>query len=227
MGNYNWFGETEKGQAERFGLQLFHFDSYKNAGDGASIIAAEMDRAEAYLSARFPTRLLQMLSQVPYELVISTGHSGASDFSTSLPALTGSLWNRAYVLDDTGCACGSVGPDSDSEVDFTWTAYDAGSLDDALTSDDQACYLRYEVDTSKLNLSSLGSLLSDYVCSILGHRLYVRGNEKWALVEKFDAEAQRKLSELADQSWLPPELRGVKFYKPMDQTFVPIKFLRG
>jgi hypothetical protein len=227
MSKMNWFGETEKGIADSFGLQLFHFDRHSNAGDGKAVIAAEMDRAEAYIMARLPARVLRMLKRMNGERVISPGNVGETDFSTVLPMVTGSAWNRAYRDDGIGCGCSTGVLDTLTEVDFTYASNTSGVLVDALTDEDQSVYVRYDVDQSSIVLASLGSALRDYVCSILGHRLYVRGNEQWKLVDKYDAEAQRKLTEMSEEDWLPPELRQVVFIRPLNPTFTTIRINRG
>ncbi len=108
------------------------------------------------------------------------------------------------------------------------------TLNDPLKSQDQVA-VTYEVDSASTDykVGSLSICAADGAAYLLASRLYPRASSKWEYLDMLNEQFTKKLESLQDQSWVPPELRLINFWKiiePVGDKKAGVKwgrFVRG
>jgi hypothetical protein len=85
-----------------------------------------------------------------------------------------------------------------------------------LDQDDEVV-VSYETDSENSNfrINSLAQCAADGAAYLLAARLYPRASSKWEYLETLNEQFTKKLASLQDESWIPPELRLMTFWKEL------------
>lgn len=87
-------------------------------------------------------------------------------------------------------------------------------LDNYTYNPDDNIYVSYDVDTSLIELNSLGSLVRDIVCCQLGSNLYSQNTDEWKLITRFCERAKEQLA-MIDEYYIPYEYKQFEWFKPL------------
>jgi len=228
---YNNFGLTTDDIKNAYiGTDFSDFDGGDDFGEAR--ITREMELSLNKITSRLGARTIRLLSFLPY-VQAQTRTDGADtkwDFPFN-PLLT-STNNKAYIMSknhDDDCPTVTI-PDSYAvsfTVGLSGSTY-VGSTAATFDPENQFIYFSFDVDQTTLNVPSLSSLLRDTVCCKLGFSLYAQGENQWSAVTNFCEESKEGLDLLTD-TWVPPELKALKWLKAPWSTpgmLVPIRILR-
>ena len=93
------------------------------------------------------------------------------------------------------------------------------TLNTGMVANDQL-YASYDTDSNSASFvaASLGRIAVRGAASELGSRLYSEANQEWLLVDKYEASFKESIEALSDGSWIPEELRFLKWWKEVERT---------
>lgn len=95
------------------------------------------------------------------------------------------------------------------------------TLNNGMVANDQM-YGTYDVDVTNASYlaPSLARMAVRGAASELGSRLYSEANQEWLLVDKYEKSFSESLENLSDGSWIPEELRFLKWWKEVERNTV-------
>lgn len=195
---------------------------------GQTTIEEAIDRAVDRILAAMPQVVHDQIASP--ELILVVQRATAGQTTATLPLLpgisgTGRIWvgqpsqfqeHPQYFpakYQDTGLL----------ELDPTkYTVnYTTGlvTLNTGMVANDQL-YATYDTDSNSASFvaASLGRIAVRGAASELGSRLYSEANQEWLLVDKYEASFKESIEALSDGSWIPEELRFLKWWKEVERA---------
>ena len=195
---------------------------------GQTTIEEAIDRAVYRILAAMPEVVHNQLASP--ELILVVQRATAGQTTATLPLLpgisgTGRIWvgqpsqfqelpvQWPAKFQDTGLL----------ELDTTKYSinYTTGlvTLTTAMVANDQL-YSTYDVDANNASFTaaSLARMAVRGAASELGSRLYSEANQEWLLVDKYESSFKESIDALSDGSWIPEELRFLKWWKEVERT---------
>lgn len=188
--------------------------------DGYVVINQEIEFQHANLESHLSEASLQLLNNVPGEIV-TVDVSGY--FSPSLYAIPETI--KAYIVYKgyktcgkslLHCGCGQPGYtsiDGFGEASIQSNGDNSYSLLDSFDKQTQYLVIYYDVDATLVEPKSLKGILRDMVCCSLGSRLYPSGSDTWNIVKFYCDNASKMLDKL-DEGYMPGELKKIKLLNP-------------
>lgn len=195
---------------------------------GQVTIEEAIDRAVDRILAAMPEMVHNQLANP--ELVLVVQRATAGQTTATLPLLpgisgTGRIWvgqpnqfqerpqQNPAKFQDTGRI--ELDP---SQYSINYTS-GLVTLTTAMSANDQL-YASYDVDATNASYTaaSLARMAVRGAASELGSRLYSEANQEWLLVDKYENSFKESLESLGDASWVPEELRYLKWWKEIDRV---------
>lgn len=195
---------------------------------GQVTIEEAIDRAVDRILAAMPEVIHNQLANP--ELILVVQRATAGQTTATLPLLPGlSGTGRIWV--------GQPGQFQERPVQWPAKFQDAGLLEldtsryslnyttglvtltTGMVVNDQL-YATYDVDANSASFTaaSLARMAVRGAASELGSRLYSEANQEWLLVDKYENSFKESLEALSDGTWIPEELRYLKWWKEAERT---------
>lgn len=197
---------------------------------GQVTIEEALDRAVDRILAAMPTPVHDQL--VSPDLVLLVQRATAGQTTGTLPILpglagTGRIWvGQPMMFQERPRQFPSLYQDlgllelDPSKYSINYTT-GLVALNIAMVANDQL-FSSYDTDSSNAAFSapSIARIAIRGAAAELGSRLYSEGNQEWLLVDKYEKSFTEAIDSLSDGSWVPEELRFLKWWKEIERNTV-------
>lgn len=219
---FNRFGANASGA-----ISLYPGTAMADYG-GQTTVEETIDRAVDRVLAALPQSLHDQI--VSPSLVLVVARATAGQTTATLPLLPGvsgtfHVWRGqpSQFQEKPQIYPGTFDGDGLLELDTTLYSVNPTSGVVTFTTGAQVndqVFASYDVDATSASFSmpSLGRLAIRGAAAELGSRLFSEANQEWLLVEKYEKSFQDDLDALAAGTWIPEELRYLKWWKELEKS---------
>ena len=197
---------------------------------GQATIEEAIDRAVDRILAAMPEVIHNQIASPELILVVQRATAGQTTTTLQLlPGIsgTGRVWvGQPSQFQERPQQSPALFQDV-GQVELATSAYSINyasglvTLTTPMAANDQL-YATYDVDATNASFAaaSLARMAVRGAASELGSRLYSEANQEWLLVDKYENSFKESIDALSDGTWIPEELRFLKWWKEAERTTV-------